>query len=655
MFKVNSSQFNYQYGDQIHFPYSIASLVSFIKADNELKNNFNFEKSFVFRDKIDNYIQQCLDSDILMCSCYVWNWEITTHLAREVKKLNPKCTIIFGGPQVPNDVSDFFTKYPFVDIAVHGEGELILKNILNTFLNDQNYSNVKGISTKNFRNGPEDRIVDLDSIPSPFLTNTIWDLVEKIDKIKWICSWETNRGCPFECTFCDWGSATFTKMRNHSTERLFDEIGWFADNKIVYIDCCDSNFGMFPRDLELATRLKEITLQKGYPKTFRQSWAKNSSEKIIPIAKELQQGGLLTAVGLAVETLDERTLNIIKRRNMPFNKFSELTAKFYKNGLPTYTEIIRGLPAETLQSFKAGLESMVSDTSIDSIFIYNCSVLPNAPLNEPSYRKEHDIQITKSPIYLAHSSIHSRGIDEFEYIVTSCKSFTNDELKEMYLYSWLVLTFYSLGIFESISKYYNKEKELTYMKFFEIFLDFCKDVDTDFSVMYEIVKKYIDVGYDGKGWNYYEKELGDVYYPIEEATWLKLTLDGGRLEQNMILFLTYLEHKLDFDSDLDKLLDLAKFQSFLLTTRDDERRIKTEYFEWNWKNYFVGNGSLEKFNRKFYYTNKILESDDYEWNKNVIWYGRRSKKYKVDIDDLQEGEPRLVTSLIETNPIKPPP
>ena len=637
MVKVNSAQFNYQYGNQIHFPYSIASLVSFIKADDELKNNFTFEKSFVFREKIEDYIKQCADSDILMCSCYVWNWEITTYLAMEVKKLNPNCTIILGGAQVPDDVSNFFTEYPFIDIAVHGEGEIILRNILSAYLKDKDYSSIKGISTKDFTNMREERIQDLDSIPSPFLTNTVWDLVEKVDGVKWICSWETNRGCPFQCTFCDWGSATFTKMRNHSTERLFEEIDWFADNKIVYIDCCDSNFGMFPRDFELAKRLKERVLEKGYPKTFRQSWAKNSSEKIIPIAKELHDGGLLTAVGLAVETLDERTLNIVKRKNIPFGKFSELTALFYKNGLPTYTELIRGLPAETLESFKSGLESMVSDTRIDSIFIYNCSVLPNAPLNEPAYRKEHGIEMIKSPIYLAHTSIDSNDIVEFEYIITKCNSFTTDEVKEMYLYSWLVLTFYSIGIFESISKYYNREKKLPYMKLFEVFLQFCRDEDTDFAEVYRIVKKYIDTGYAGKGWNYYDKELGDINYPIEEVTWLKLTIDSSKLQDNTVLFLRYLENKLDFNTDINELVDLAKFQSFVLTTKNDKREVKSEYFEFDWKKYFVGNGSLERFRKEYHYKNKMLEDNDQEWNKKVIWYGRRKKKYKVDVDDLLEG------------------
>jgi len=87
MFKVNSSQFNYQYRGRIHFPYSIGMLVAYVKCKPELSKEFNFEKTFVFRDKTEEYIEQCKDSDILLCSCYVWNWEITTKLVKEVKKI----------------------------------------------------------------------------------------------------------------------------------------------------------------------------------------------------------------------------------------------------------------------------------------------------------------------------------------------------------------------------------------------------------------------------------------------------------------------------------------------------------------------------------------------------------------------------------------
>ena len=133
MIQVNSSQFNYQYDNQIHFPYSISMLVSHIKSKDHLSKNYKFEKTFVFREKIDDYILECKDSDILLCSCYVWNWELTKYLAERVKKLNPKCLIIFGGPQVPNDTSEFFKNHNYIDILVHAEGEYILENLFSEY------------------------------------------------------------------------------------------------------------------------------------------------------------------------------------------------------------------------------------------------------------------------------------------------------------------------------------------------------------------------------------------------------------------------------------------------------------------------------------------------------------------------------------------
>ena len=54
--KVYSSQFNYQYGKSIHFPYSIASLFAYIKSFPDLDKQLQFEKTFIFRNKLDEYV-----------------------------------------------------------------------------------------------------------------------------------------------------------------------------------------------------------------------------------------------------------------------------------------------------------------------------------------------------------------------------------------------------------------------------------------------------------------------------------------------------------------------------------------------------------------------------------------------------------------------
>ena len=637
MLKVYSSEFNYQYGDQIHFPYRISSLVAYIRSKEVLNKNFDFQKTGVLRENVDEYIQECKDADILLCSCYVWNWEITNFLASEVRKINPNCTIVFGGAHVPDFSEDFFKEHPYVDILVHGEGEIVLEEFLTAYMGDKNYSDVKGLETKEFRNPPQDRINDLDSLPSAYLTNTVWDLVDKIDGINWIAGWETNRGCPYQCTFCDWGSATFTKVRKWEESKIFKEIEWFGENKIPYIDCCDANFGIFQeRDFRIAGKLKEVALKTHYPDRVRPAWAKNSSEKIIPIAKELQEGDILGAVTLAVQSLDSDTLDIVKRANIKFDAFSELAETFRNNGIPTYTELIMGLPGETLETFKDGLEN-IAQTKVDTVFIYNCSILPNAPMNAPEYKEKYKIKSVRSPIMLVHSSIHNRGShQEYEDIITSNIHCSLDELKETYLYSWCFLTLQSLGVLEHITNFYNHSFNIEFVKFFEIFLEFCRTKESVFSHEYDRVIEFRNNGYAGKGWDEIDTTIGEIIWPMEEASWLRITYDGEKFSTGLDLLVEFVEEKLNLKNSKKVLDDLTKFQLFMLTTRNNKNKFKTESFEFDWKNYFMINSKLTEKNITYTYDNLVTESDEMKWSYKTIWYGRRSRDYKCQYQNLRE-------------------
>ena len=626
-------------------------MVTYVKTNEKIKNNFKFEKSFVFRTEVEEYIKECHDTDILLCSCYVWNWEITQYLASEVKKINPNCTIIFGGAQIPDLAQDFFKQHPYVDIIAHGEGEYILENILTAYLKDKDYSQVKGIETKEFRNQLQERINELDNLPSPYLTNTVWDLVEKVDGIRWIVGWETNRGCPYACTFCDWGSATFTKVRKWEESRLFKEIEWFAENKIPYIDCCDANFGIFQeRDFRIAEKLKEVALKTNYPERVRPAWAKNSSEKIIPIAKQLQDGGILGAVTLAVQSLDPDTLKIVKRANIKFDTFSELASTFRKNGIPTYTELIMGMPGETLQSFKDGLDS-IAMTKVDTVFIYNCTVLPNAPMNVPEYREKYKIKIVRSPIMLVHSSIHNRGThQEYEEIVVETSTCSCEDLKETYLHSWCFLTLQSLGILKHIATYYNIVHNIRYTKFYEVFMEFCRTAKSIFSDEVNHVIEFRDGGYTGKGWDEYDPKLGDIMWPIEEASWLRLTYNKEKFHQDAERLVSFIDKKFNLNTPEKLLNDLVKFEVFTLSIRDNKDEVKSENFEFDWKNFFTNDGNeLKQIPKRYYYKNLVIENDPIMWGYKTIWYGRRAGNYKCQLQKLQEDE----VSISDSNKDKP--
>lgn len=653
--KVFSTQFNYQYGSVIHFPYSIASLLAYVRSFPDLAAQFEFEKAFVFRNKFDEYIERCVDVDILLCSCYTWNWEITNLLAKKVKEKNPGCTVIFGGPQVPlryeGDVplkwvseskGCFFEDYPYVDILVHQEGEHTIKGIFEEFLKDKDYSKINGLETKNFRTPPAARILDLDTLPSPYLTGLAWELVEPVENVSYIASWETNRGCPFQCTFCDWGSSTKSKVRKRDMATLLKEVEWFADNKIPYVDICDANFGIFAdRDFELAQKLKNEKLTKGYPGRVGIAWAKASTEKIIPIAQELLNADLLRAVTLAVQSLDKTTLDIIKRSNIKFDIFANLLQKFRDHKIENYTEIIMGMPGETLHSYKLGLEQLMELFPRPVIFIYNCGVFVNAPMNAPEYIKAHGIKAIKSPIYLWHSSIYNRGsIPEYDNIVTSANSFTSDDLKQMYLYGWTTQAFHSLGILEYVSKFYNQVFSLKYVEFYEIFLEYCQQSQGLFNNEFKILTDYMATGYSGGGWDHYDPDLAPIYWPIEEATWLRCVTDSNQLYAETMDFLGFLENKLKLSSDAGMLEDLVRFQIFILSTMDRKEALKTHTAKYAWKEFLVNNGKtideLVHENREYSWQNKVTLADKAEWCYRAIWVGRNQGNYKCHPEFLHE-------------------
>jgi radical SAM superfamily enzyme len=115
---------------------------------------------------------------------------------------------------------------------------------------------------------------------------------------------------------------------------------------------------------------------------------------------QLLKSDLLRAVTLAVQSLDVTTLKSIKRRNIPFNSFSELVQEFRKENIETYTELIIGLPGETLASYKQSLNELMELEIRPMVYVYNCGVFENAPMNNAKYKSKYEIQTIRSPIYL---------------------------------------------------------------------------------------------------------------------------------------------------------------------------------------------------------------------------------------------------------------
>jgi hypothetical protein len=200
---------------------------------------------------------------------------------------------------------------------------------------------------------------------------------------------ETNRGCPYSCTFCDWGSATQQRIRKFSLERVFAELEWCARHGIQTVGIADANFGIFERDIAIAEKVAELKTQHKFPHHVGVNYAKNSMKNLKPIVKVLGDAGVIAYGQLSLQSMDEGTLKTIERSNIKPEKYHELAYEFRRAGLPLFIDLMMGLPGSTVTSFRNDLQQSIDREVIAKV--YPTQLLVNSPMNEPGYRAANGI------------------------------------------------------------------------------------------------------------------------------------------------------------------------------------------------------------------------------------------------------------------------
>jgi radical SAM superfamily enzyme YgiQ (UPF0313 family) len=378
------------------FPYSAGILQSYAQAHAADPDSLRFLTPIHAPSAVDEIVERLAGAEVVGFSAYVWNIELSLAVARRLKALRPSTLVVFGGPQVPDRADSFLRQNPAVDIVCHGQGEVTFLAVLER-ARGRDWTGVPGVSFLDARGqlcyrpvGP--RLNDLSQIPSPYLSGVFDPLIAEHPRSKWIMMWETNRGCPFACTFCDWGSAVNSKVFQFDRERLHGELEWFARLGGEMVFCCDANFGILPRDVEIAQDAIDIKQRYGVPRTLSVQNTKNATERAYRVQKMLADAGMNAGVTISLQSTDRRTLLAVKRDNISLDSFSELQRRYTRDGIETYSDVILALPEETFDSFANGISEVVGNGQHNRIQFYNCSLLPNAEMNDPQYRARYGLQ-----------------------------------------------------------------------------------------------------------------------------------------------------------------------------------------------------------------------------------------------------------------------
>ncbi|MEW1723456.1 KedN5 family methylcobalamin-dependent radical SAM C-methyltransferase [Streptomyces sp. NPDC093109] len=365
--------------------------------------------------------------DILAFSVLGWNFREFGSLAETFKQVNPQGLVIFGGTHVAHQAQRTFGQFPDVDVVVNGEGELVITDLVDAYLAGVPRHDLARVAGVSFRDAGGElvttvargRIDNLDIIPSPFLTGAL-PLTDDEGRFRYdVALMETNRGCPYKCSFCYWGGAVGQRVQSFSRERLRAELELFAQHKVHTIVLCDANFGILPADAEFVDDLIDLRAQYGYPRALETSWAKNKSRFFYDIVRKMKKHGMRSSFTLALQTLDESALETMNRKNMKVNQWEDLAKWLNQEGLDCYAEMIWGAPGETVNSFMAGYDRL--SRHVSRIAVYPLHLLPNTEYMEKKSQ---------------YGIVSVRGdTDDFEYILAhNTMTFADNQMMKRFLF-----------------------------------------------------------------------------------------------------------------------------------------------------------------------------------------------------------------------------
>lgn len=404
--------------------------------------------------------------DIFAISLYVWNYKISHRVAEWVKTNLPSCLVISGGPHqyFKHDIN-WFKKHWYIDASLPGDsyGEICFTEILDNYDNgkvdwnqvtDIRYPSAKNklvTTSKKVMTKSQKKYYDYDYAPYAAQFASIEDFIEKQNKFSpqatLLALLETTRGCPYGCTYCDWGGGTSTTVIKKSLENVKRDIDVL---KTIYLDFLyigDANFGIFEeRDIAIIKHLIDRPIWSkqrfkiGYGGFAKTENRLSTIKKIV----ELDVGAGLSQqkeIKISMQTLDAEVLRNIDRKNISLEKQLEALAPIAKNNkLPMYVEIILGLPGMTLEKFYQDLDTLGQQRL--SLQFFEWILLPETPAFAKNYREKFGIKTVEKNNGWTDYELHSQAT-----IVVGAKSFTTDDYLQMLLSASLYRLLIQGGLF----------------------------------------------------------------------------------------------------------------------------------------------------------------------------------------------------------------
>lgn len=657
MKRVYFNEYNVRLGNFSYLPLVSGLLRSYAETFDDLRDSYEFMPFIYSMDVPQKILDQYTETPDIACfSSVMWNEQLNYHIASEVKRRYPNCLIVFGGPNVPmppqHSVVEWMARYPFVDVSVRAQGEDPFVDILRRYLTSSDFSDIPGVAFRDASAGGSVTFCDverpfnrsMDEYPSPYLEGLYDGLVERGRQsgTQFQAIIETNRGCPFPCTFCYWGKGGLSrKFKYKNMERVLGEIDWMGRQEILYVFNADSNFGMNDRDWEIAEHIVATKKKYGFPEKFRTCFGKNTDEKIFKIGALFHANNLEKGITLARQSNDAETLKNIRRNNIKMSTYVNLQKQFNDLNIPVYGELILGLPGETKETWRRGVDELLEAGTQNQLYIYLCQVFANTEMAEAEYRERFGIKTKRIKLAEIHGQERPGDfVQEYEDVVYQTNSMSLEDWKESLRFSYVLMLFHSLKVSYYVMIYLLDKYGIKMSEFIQFISERRYDrarathMERELDFYDELITRMLEQG-EHRGT--YMSDYGALYWDVEESSFLRVTQDTTSFyDQLGAIVREFLDSRgVDYSADEAQISQAILYQKMRIPAQPDTPQVGREVvFDYNLPEYFekrFSSAPVElKANPTWFAINPVNWQDKKDFARRSILWGRKSGTMLVE-------------------------
>ena len=417
---------------------------------------------------------------VLGLSCYTWNWHLQCRIAARVKAANPACLIVAGGPEPDFKDPHFFERHPYIDMIAVKDGEITFTRLLQAVLARENGAAVDIATIRGLYlpvSGGPHRYTGAPDVPKVFDYSPYVEQSAFYERLRaslpgsCVAVWETNRGCPYKCSYCDWGSNTMSKLRVFDLARAEAEIDWFGRLQIGFIMSADANYGILERDLALTDRLIATQASHGAPSYFTYNAAKNNPDRTLAIARKLIHSGLTSAHVLSIQHTDRDVLAATERFNISVEKQIEVVREMLADDIPIYVQLILGIPGDTYEKWKTCFYDLMEWGVHSYYWVFPYNLLPNAPAAEPAFRDRWQIETVERYVLLNHGGRPPAPIDPVaeakSRLVIGTTTFDREGWIEMQTAAACIKALHNCSVTQLLAIYLRFSRDVPYRVFYD--------------------------------------------------------------------------------------------------------------------------------------------------------------------------------------------